>query len=234
MQFETKVSDIIQRTQNVKSIRFPRSSAFNYKAGQFIFVTIKSTKGEVSRYFSISSSPTEKEFIEFTKKLTGSDFSNAMDALKVGDWAKINGPYGSFTFEGDYGKLGMLSGGIGITPLRSICKYCTDLRLNTDIILLYGNHSEADIVFRKDLEQMQELNKNLKIVLTLDIRSEGWTGPVGFIDADMVKKEMPDYMGRILYTCGPPGMVVAMENMLKGLGVPEIQVKVERFAGYQQ
>ncbi|MFX0096299.1 MAG: hypothetical protein ACFE7E_00895 [Candidatus Hodarchaeota archaeon] len=41
MKFETEVIDIISRTHNVKSFRFARPEIFGYKAGQFMFVTIK-------------------------------------------------------------------------------------------------------------------------------------------------------------------------------------------------
>lgn len=81
-----------------------------------MFITIKIGEGEEREHFTISSSPTEREFIEFTKKLTGHRFSDALDALKAGDWVRIAGPYGNFTFEGEFEKIGMLSGGIGITP----------------------------------------------------------------------------------------------------------------------
>jgi len=85
MKFETNVKEIVRRTYNVKSFRFPRPSSLSYKAGQFMFVTIRSGKDEARKHFTISSSPTEKGFIEFTKKLTGHPFANALDALKVGD-----------------------------------------------------------------------------------------------------------------------------------------------------
>jgi len=105
VEFDTKVKEIAWRTHNVKSFRFPRLPSFGYKAGQFVFVTIKIGEGEARKHFTISSSPTEKEFIEFTKKLTGHTFSNALDSLKTGDWVKISGPYGNFTFEGEFKKL---------------------------------------------------------------------------------------------------------------------------------
>ncbi|NIM45293.1 MAG: hypothetical protein GTO54_06630, partial [Nitrososphaeria archaeon] len=165
-------------------------------------------------------------------KLTGSEFSNALEALKTGDWAMIDAPYGKFTFEGEYEKIGLLSGGIGITPLRSICKYCTDMKLDTKIALLYGNLTEKDIVFRKELAEMQERNRNLKIVYTLDEPTEGWTGYKGYVDIDMVKKEIPDYLDRVFYTCGPPGMIKAMEKLLKDLNLPKEQIKREIFSGY--
>jgi len=166
LKFETTVSDIIPRTHNVKSFRFPRPEDLEYKAGQFMFITIRSDDQEMRKHFTISSSPTEKDHIEFTKKLTGSDFSNALDTTQIGDWAMIDAPYGKFTFEGEYPKIGMLSGGIGITPLRSICRYSTDMQLDTKITLLYGNLMERDIAFRQELTEMQEKNRNLKNVCT--------------------------------------------------------------------
>jgi len=197
-----------------------------------MFITIKSGEEEMKKHFTISSSPTETDFIEFTKKLTGSKFSIALDALEMGDWARIDAPYGVFTFEGEFEKIGMLSGGIGITPLRSICKYCTDMQLETEIILLYSNHFERDIVFRREIEEMQERNKNLKVVFTVSEPSESWTGYRGRINAQMIEREIPDYMERVFYTCGPPRMVEAMEKLLGDLHVPQKQIKKENFPGY--
>ena len=232
MKFETSVSDIIQRTHNVKSFRSPRPKDLQYKAGQFMFIKIKSGDEEMRKHFTISSSPTEKDHIEFTKKLTGSEFSNALETMQMGDWAMMDAPYGKFTFEGEYEKIGMLSGGIGITPLRSICEYCTDMQLDTEIALLYGNMTERDIVFRKELREMQKRNRNLEVVFTLDQPSEDWTGYTGYINVQMIKKEVPDYMERVFYICGPPGMIRAMENLLRDLNLPKAQVKREIFSGY--
>jgi ferredoxin-NADP reductase len=197
-----------------------------------MMVTIKSGENMLTKPFSISSSPTEKDHIEFTKKLTGHEFSNALDGFKVGGWAEIDGPYGSFTFEGEYGKLCMLSGGVGITPLRSICKYCTDLKLDVSIVLIYGNRTEKNIIFREDLEQMQRQNKNQRVVFTLDEPGSGWSGETGVINAGIIKRNAPDYTERDFYTCGPPAMVQAMTNLLKSLTVPEKQIRTENFAGY--
>jgi ferredoxin-NADP reductase len=233
MKFETKVTDIVQRTYNVKSVRFQRPASFNYKPGQFMFITIRSEQNELlKKHFTISSSPTEQGLLEFTKKLTDHSFSRTLDALRVGDWAAIDGPYGNFTFEGEFQKIGLLSGGIGITPLRSICKYCLDTRSGTKIALLYGNRAEEDIVFRDEFEDMQKLNSNFRVAFTIDEANDRWTGYTGKIDADMIRKEIPDYVETMFYTCGPLVMVEAMEKLLKELGVPEKQIKTERFTGF--
>jgi ferredoxin-NADP reductase len=233
MKFETHVKEIIPRTYNVKSFRFPRPETLSYKPGQYLFVIIRAEDGkELSKPFSISSSPTEKTHIEFTKKLSDSEFSTTLKALKKGDWARIDAPYGKFTFEGEHEKIGLLGGGIGITPLKSICRYCTDKRLNTKITLLYGNRSENDIVFRKEFETMQKQNENLKVVFILNEPSSGWKGATGFISAELIKKEIPDYKETVFYTCGPPAMVEAMEKLIEQLGLPKTQLNREYFAGY--
>jgi len=232
MEFETTVKDIISRTYNVKSFRFPRPASLDYKAGQFMFVTIKAGNETLRKHFSFSSSPTDKDFIEFTKKLTGHPFSNALDALKPGDWAKIEAPYGNFILDGEFERIVMLSGGIGITPLISICKYCTDMGLGTRVTLLYANRTKKDIAFRKELEELQERNKNLKVVFAVEEPGEGWKGYVGRIDAGMVKKEVPDYMEAMFFTCGPPLMIDAMDKLLSELGVTRERIKKESFAGY--
>src|SRR4030042_6743233 len=101
MKFETNVKEIIPRTPNVTSFRFPRPPELDYKPGQFLFITIKQGDKELSKHFSFSSSPTEKDHIEFTKKLTDHEYSEALKSVKVGDWARIDAPYGQFTFEGE-------------------------------------------------------------------------------------------------------------------------------------
>ena len=227
------MKEIIPRTHNVTSFRFPRPAELNYKPGQFFFVTIKAQDGkELNKHFSLSSSPTEKTHIEFTKKLSDSDFSTALKGLKEGDWARIDAPYGKFTFEGEHDKIGLLGGGIGITPFISICKYCTDMRLDTKVTLLYGNRTENDIAFRKELEALQRQNKNLKVVFTLNEADSGWKGATGLITAEMIKKEIPDYKETVFYTCGPPAMVEIMGNLVEQLGLPKTQLKREYFTGY--
>ncbi len=228
MDFETEVTDIIERTYNVRSFRFLRPASFQYRPGQYMFVTIKGLR----KPFSLSSSPTEN-FIEFTKKLTDSEFSTTLKRLNPGDLAEIDGPYGTFTFEGEFSKIGMLSGGIGITPLRSMVKYCHDRKVEADIALLYGCFTERDIVFKEEFEETQKEMKNFRATFAVNSASEGWPGYRGRIDTSLIEKEIPDYKERIFYTCGPPAMVNAMENLLRSLNVPQDQFRKENFAGYE-
>ena len=236
VEFETEVSDVIQRTGDVKSFRFKIKENVDFKPGQFFFVAIKIGAEEKAKHFSFSNSPTEKGYLEFTKRITESQFSYALDRLRTGDWAKIKMPLGAFTFTGEHKKIAFLSGGIGITPIRSICKFVTDKGLPTDIVLLYGNNKEEDIIFRQDLDEMAKANKNLRIVYTLtsaDIEKKSWRERTGYIDDRMITEEVADYKERIFYICGPPKMVETLTDILKNkLSLAEDRIKVENFAGY--
>lgn len=232
MKFETYINEIIPQTADVTSFRLQRPAELYYKAGQYFFITIRQGDKELTKHFSFSSSPTEKEHFEFTKKFTDHEYSNALKAAKIGDWARIDAPYGNFTFEGEYPKIALLAGGIGITPFKSICKYATDKRLNTKIALFYGCRKENDFAFKKELEEMQNQNNNLKMIFTVNEPSSQWNGATGIINAELVKKELPDYKEYMFYSCGPPAMVKAMETLVESLGVPKTQLKLEYFTGY--
>jgi ferredoxin-NADP reductase len=229
-----KIREIIRRTYNVKSFRVEALN-IDFKAGQFICVTVNPAEPcSVYRFLSISSSPTEKGYIEFTKKITQSDFSKALDSLKPGDSVKIQfPPRGNFTLNDQNEKIAFLSGGIGITPIRSICKYVVDKNLGTDIILVYANRSIKDIVFKQDFDDMQRLYPKLKVAHVLCEPAPDFKCNIGYINAQIIKNEIPDYPQRKFYICGPPGMVDAMKKILiDELLIPKENIVMEQFQGY--
>lgn len=232
MKYETTIQDIIPRTHDVTSYRFSRPKELQYKPGQYFIVTIKKDDKELQKHFSFSTSPTQTDYIEFTKKLTDHEYSMALKAAKVGDWAKIDAPYGKFTFEGEHPKIALLSGGIGITPFISMCKNATDKKLDSKITLFYGCRTEEDIAFKNELEELAKENSNLKVIFVLSQASPEWKGATGYITAEMVQKELPDFKETVFYACGPPPMVKAMQGLVEKLGLPKEQLKLELFTGY--
>ena len=233
---DARVSEIIPRTYNVTSFRLVMDSFLPFLAGQFFQVTLKINGQEQSKYFSFSNSPTENGYIEFTKKMTGSEFSKALEGLRAGDTVKIKMPFGSFTLNESAPKHVFLSGGIGITPIRSMLKNALDRQLPLDMVLFYSNRSPEDIAFRSEFEEMARCHKNLKIILSLDTNEAchaGWKGKCGFINAAMIKEELPDLPERIFYVCGPPAMVKSLASILEGqLKISSEKIKKENFTGY--
>ncbi len=229
VRFEAPVIDIIPRTYNVKSFRFPRPEDFDYKAGQYFFIHLDADITPSYKPFTISSSPVDRDYLEFTKKLTGHEFSNVLDNLKAGDIVEIEGPFGRLTFSGEYDKIALISGGIGITPMISICRYCTRASPDTDVLLLSSNRTAEDMIFVGELEQMQRDDPNLKVVHTLTRPDEDWPGCTGRICEDMIVDNIPDFKERVFYVCGPPPMMDAAISILEGLGVSGDRIKKESF-----
>jgi glycine betaine catabolism B len=232
VEIEAKVKEVIQRTYNVKSVRVEVSGPIDFKAGQFLAVMLKAGP-EYKHYLSFSNSPTEKGYIEFTKKISPSVFSQAFDALKPGDMINIQYPMGKFVLDQTVKKIAFISGGIGITPIRSVIKFAVDLKLDIDIVLLYSNRTIKDIAFLKDFEELQKVYNKLKVVHVLCERPENFNCVNGVINADIIKDQVRDYAERKFYLCGPPPMVEAMKKILsQELKLPEAQIITENFQGY--
>ncbi len=232
IKIEARIKEIIRRNYNVKSFRLELPAEPDFKAGQFLELELKGD-ARLKKYLSISSSPTEKCYLEVTKKLTSSDFSKALDNLKAGDQVIIQYPFGNFVLDEPSSKVAFLSGGIGITPIRSICKYAVDKNLGTNIVLVYSNRSVRDIVFKDDFDAMQKSYPFLKIAHVLCETEPGFKCTVGLINSGVIRNEIPDYLQRKFYLCGPPQMVEAMRNILSGeLGVSGEKIVTENFQGY--
>jgi ferredoxin-NADP reductase len=230
-QFETQVIETMQNTGSSRSIRFCRPQGFDYLPGQFIILKLNGIQGEIEKPLSLSSSPTE-DFLQVTKRLTRHEFSNPLLSLKKRDTIRFSGPYGNFTFNEEQEKIAMLSGGIGITPLRSIIKYCTDKGLATDIFLFYSNRQEDDIPFKDEFEVLKAKNQNLTIINTLTRPGPSWKDRIGRIDANMIKEQLADYSEWVFYISGPEKMVDSMLLVLREMKIPEKQARKEYFPGY--
>ncbi len=130
----------------------------------------------------------------------------------------------------------MLSGGIGITPLRSMMQYATDKKLSCKITLFYSNKAVQDIAFLEELMDIEQKNPLFKPVLTItrpEESQEEWKGAVGRIDEKLVSGTLGGLKNHTFFICGPPSMVTAMAQLLEALKVPKEKICTELFSGYK-
>lgn len=234
-ELETGVSEVIDRTPTVRSIRFAAEGrALEYRAGQFLYATVKIDGQDATHRFSISSSPTEPGYLEFTKRITLSPYSQRVAAMEPGDRARLRGPGGSFVLDDGVKHIAYVTGGIGIAPVRSMLVYMRDKGLDLDVVLLYANRTVDDILFRPELDDLARL-PGIRIEHVLeDDPSRDWGGRTGVIDRLVISNLIPDYARRLFYLSGPPGVVSTAAAYLRELGVPKAQLKKENFAGYEK
>src|SRR5919112_6378302 len=208
---------------------------FNYAAGQYAFFDIggvyNDPKGPV-RHFSLASSPTEEEIIVSTR-IRDTPYKKRLSSLEIGSTVIVSKPLGKFVLHDDYSKPAvLLSGGIGVTPFRSMIKYATDKQLPLSIVMFDSNRNRDNILFKKEFDDWANKNKNLKIIYTISEDEQqqsssptnDWKGEYGRIDKAMILKYLDTNMinNSIFYICGPPSMLKAMQSLLQdNLEIPK-------------
>lgn len=218
--------------------------SLNYTAGQYAYFDIGGVKNDSKgpiRHFTIASSPTEN-FIMISTRIRDTPYKEQLASLEEGTIVKVRGPEGKFVLHDDYSKSAVfLSGGIGVTPFRSMIKNATDKRLQVKIALFDSNRNEQNILYKDEFDEWANINQNLVIVYTITDEEESsppaseWKGERGRIDKSMLEKYLTEEeLGNsVYYTCGPPGMIEAMQILLqKDLQIPKERIMVEEFTGY--
>ena len=230
-----RLTERIARTKDVESFRWMASEKLLFAPGQFVQVVFdEAARGnkELNKYLSFSSSPA-RDYIEFTKRLSTSAFSNRLRALKPGDELLLKAPMGTCVFEERLKRIAFLIGGIGITPVISIIGYIMEKELDTDICLVYSNRTDEDIAFKHELDSWQGANPNLHIsYLVTDCAPKDRTCTFGTINTELVKSRVCDLAARTFFIFGPPRMVGAMQQVCRELGCSGERVKTENFVGY--
>ncbi len=232
-----RVVDVQQETHNVWTVKLAPPAGkvvYDYYPGQFQFITfLRGGNLPVEEHhWTISSAPTEKGFVSSTIKESG-DFTSTIGLTKPGDTAIVQAPFGRFShvLHPEDKDLVFLAGGIGITPFMSMLRHMRDTESDLSVVLLYANRSEADIVFRNELTEMQEAEKpRLKVVHVLSSPDSNWTGERGHVDREKIARFVGSIEGKSFYVCGPPPMRIKLIDTLREMGVPYERIRTEIFS----
>ena len=219
------VTDIRKDTPDVKTFRVVTPSGvkpFEHMPGQCAMLSIP---GVGEAMFSITSSPTNTEFMEFSIKKCGC-LTSWLHQIEVGQQLTVRGPYGNgFPVEGAFkGKnLLFIAGGIGLAPLRSVINYVRAHRDDYGTVdIVYGSRSMDDLVDFKEIQEEWVNEKDFNVYLTIDRAQEGWDGHVGFVPAYVKEVNIPTDRTAVL--CGPPIMIKFTLQALLELGFEKTQV----------
>lgn len=235
---QLRVGSIVSETPSVKTFRLLPSSndpllPFTFVPGQFLNVAFAIGGARMNRSYSISSSPTRREYVELSirREPRGAVSRHIVDLLKVGDPIEAGGPVGRFTFTGtEADSIVLIAGGVGITPMMSISRYLTERFWPGDIFFIYACRTPADFIFAKDLAALQRDNPKLHVAVTMS-NPDGtdWAGPRGRITKEWLTQTVPGIASRRIHLCGPPAMMDATKAILSELGVAPEQLKTELF-----
>jgi ferredoxin-NADP reductase len=237
--YRIKLKDRKQIAEGTMAFRFEKPEGFAYKAGQFADFTLidppeTDAEGNV-RGFSLASAPYEDSLM-FATRMRDTAFKRVLRTMGPGAELMLDGPYGSFTLHNNASTPAVfLTGGIGVTPVRSIVLQAAHDRLPHKIFLFYSNNRPEDAAFLSELTDIQEENPNYTFIGTMtkmEKSSRAWHGETGYITQAMLQKYINDLTLPIYYIAGPQAMVKAMREILNEAGVNDDNIRTEEFTGY--
>ena len=223
----------------------PMEDPISFRPGQFIFVTFYSDEfnaqfhpfsvvpedrsaiialrpGDIREQFhpfSITSSPRERD-LKVSVKAVG-DYTTAMQTLRAGATARIEGPYGNFSYLAASSKKQVwLAGGIGITPFLSMARSLSDDEYEID--LFHGVKTRASAYFSEELAEIERSRPTFRLFLVPE-------DEMGFMTADEIEEHSGDLTRRSFLLCGPPPMVESLTQQLVRKGVAPNEIHFERF-----
>jgi ferredoxin-NADP reductase len=221
------------------AFRFEKPRNFTFipgQAGDFTLPNPPENDAEGNkRSFSLASAPYEEDLMIATR-MRDTAFKRSLRKIPLGAELALDAPWGELTLHDDTTVPAVfLTGGIGITPVRSIVLQATRDKLPRKLVLFYSNRRPDDAAFLDELATAQRENPNFTLVATMtkmEKSSQPWHGETGLIDEAMLRRHLSNISHPIYYVSGPPTMVAAMQKILKEAGVKSENVRAEEFSGY--
>jgi len=230
-----QVSQTIPETGNARTLLLHPlgHDGFDFEPGQFAWLNIGRTPFHFEQHPISISSSAEKEpgsAIAFTIRALGDWSGKVVPSIKPGTRIWVDGPYGVFSADRQQGPgYVLIGGGIGITPLRSMCETMAMREDKRPVVLFYGSRDYQDVTFREEFELLKT-RMNLKVVYVLQEPDNGWTGEKGYITSEVLMRHLPRQYKRFqFFVCGPSPLMNSMERVLPAIGVPPESVHTERF-----
>ena len=208
----------------------------DFTAGQYFWVELldppyDDEKG-ARRHITVVTSPTEHGVLGLATRIRDSAFKRSLAELPVGTEVDVEQPKGEFVLPDDAERpYVFVAGGIGITVFRSMLRYIADEQLPYRVTLLYSNRDRESTAFMDELNELEQRIPGLRVVYTMT-GDPGWDGETRRIDAEFLRDHVEDVSGSTYLVAGPPPMVEGVVEALQAAGVPEDQIRPDRFSGY--
>lgn len=226
-----------QLGDNTFEFHFASDGPVPFKPGQYIEWTLPHENPDNRgnrRYFTLSSAPGDPVVSLGVKFYDpASSFKRALAHLQPHEKLSVSHIAGDFTLPRDANrKVAFIAGGIGITPFASMVRHMLAQNEGHDAILLYANRTKNDLAY-KELFDRARTELGMKTIYALSNEPAPPPGTYkGVIDANLIRREVPDFAERTFYISGPHGMVDAFKHALRDMGVPRYRIKVDFFPGY--
>jgi ferredoxin-NADP reductase len=205
----------------------PELASFPFLPGQFVSLSAPINGRQITRAYSICSSPAGNHFEICFNRVQDGRFSPFLYDLQPGDSVGAKGPHGYFTVKNPDSPILMIATGTGVAPFRSMLLHLLGEGAAASIMLLFGVRYEEGILYGNEFEQLQRRHPNFRFWPTLTRPKETWNGRAGRVQAHL--EEALATPGLDVYICGLNAMVKDVRGILKERGLERSRVFYERY-----
>jgi len=202
----------------------PEDATLDMLPGDHLYVHAMIDGKPVKRPYTPSSMPGTTGYFDLTvKRYQTGAISRYLHDRKIGDTVLMSGPNpGGHWVDGMAKQAGFVAGGTGITPMIAIMRWILARSLDVELFLVFANKAEADIIFRDEWDEDAREHASFHCYHVLEQPPAGWSQGTGRITGDILRGHLPlPGPDTVIFLCGPPPMVDALEATLKGIGYSE-------------
>jgi ferredoxin-NADP reductase len=231
---KTETAQLISRSacEDLLVVRFTKPEGHSFRAGQWLRLKLQTAEGPQTRTLSYASSP-EDPYVEIATRISRSAFKQTLATLPDGAVVELSGPGGRFGLPVGERQIVCLTGGIGITPVRSILRDSVQRGAGfDDFLLIYGSRRPRCVAYLDELKAMEA--SGVRVVTVYESSDDASDTELGFITAEMVRRHLSSNEKRPFVVTGPPVMVQAMSRVLDELGIAQEMRVVESFGSAKQ
>ncbi|MBN8488215.1 MAG: 2Fe-2S iron-sulfur cluster binding domain-containing protein [Burkholderiales bacterium] len=217
-----------------------------FRPGQFLTFSLDLPGQEraLTRCYSLSDAPQPSHYRVTIKRVPappdqpqwppGLSSGHFHDQVQVGTILRVKAPAGHFVLDPDPGVPAVLiGGGIGITPMMSMLRWCLAMQPQRQVHLYYGLRHSGERAFKSDLEALAAAHPALSLHVVYsrpaptDVLGRDYQH-VGHIDGALLRTTLPHGRHQF-YLCGPAALMQVLVPALAEWGVPRSDVHYEAF-----
>lgn len=204
---------------------------FSFLPGQFAFVSFENPDIPQEQHpFTIASAPSDSSSLQFLIKASG-DYTDKLDVVKVGNKARVSGPFGVFSpFRHEITSLIMIAGGIGITPMLSTLRQLNQQKSDLPVKLIWTIRTSAEAPCLAEFAGLRQTLPCFEFNMILTRESPVSKEGSNRLNQHTLSRLLPEFKpGSMVMLCGPSVMMSDVKIALQDLGYPRAAILSEEF-----
>ena len=222
-----------------------------FKPGQYLTFTLDARGGaaaaagrHITRCYSLSDRPAPDHYRVTIKRVgapadhpdwpPGVSSNHFHDQVQTGDVVEARAPAGNFFIDAQSDvPVVLIAGGIGITPMMSMLRWCVREQPGRTVHLYYGVRQGCEHAFKADLAALASTHPHVRLqVVYSQAAADDQVGVdyqhAGRVDLALLQRTLPHGRHQF-YLCGPGAMMESLVPALAQWGVPEADIHFEAF-----